>query len=411
MPQTLKLAVLGDGMKTSLVDLGSAALLPLVLLLATGCGRPHTNSVLSPAEPEPVSQQDSTLPDSDEELTHDTDSEADEEAPETAIEPEPEPEEPPPTAWTAPPGDDIPCENIEVPFTFDGTASDYSLGNAFWTMWFAKRSFSGGDEATEAELRGLGFNQYRFIANDIAGLQVLIVANDESMFVTYQGSKEIMDWFANAYFIQRDAQYGVSGRVHQGFATVLDVEWSEILNTIELFWRPGQKVWTSGHSLGAALATLTAARLVDEGFDVAPLYTHASPRVGDNEFANALYAGLGEKHFRFVHGLDLIPHLPPAGAAAQAAANFIPLGITSFGESFLRDLDYTHAGSLYRMEMDATITHFPGLQEDEDNAYWSDVGFGTILELLVSQEQEALHNENSYLCRLQELWLASPEAP
>ena len=63
------------------------------------------------------------------------------------------------------------------------------------------------------------------------------------------------------------------------------------------------------------------------------------------------------------------------------------------------------------MEMDATITHFPGLQEDEDNAYWSDVGFGTILELLVSQEQEALHNENSYLCRLQELWLASPEAP
>ena len=127
--------------------------------------------------------------------------------------------------------------------------------------------------------------------------------------------------------------------------------------------------------------------------------------------AEELYAGLGEKHFRFVHGLDLIPHLPPAGAAAQAAANFIPLGITSFGESFLRELDYTHAGSLYRMEMDATITHFPGLQEDEDNHYWSQVGFGTILELLVSQEQEALHNENSYLCRLRELWLASPEAP
>ena len=58
------------------------------------------------------------------------------------------------------------------------------------------------------------------------------------------------------------------------------------------------------------------------------------------------------------HGLDLIPHLPPAGASAEVAANFIPLGITGFGEPYSRDLGYTHAGSLYRMELDDTVTHF-----------------------------------------------------
>ena len=148
------------------------------------------------------------------------------------------------------------------------------------------------------------------------------------MFIAYQGSKEFMDWIANFYFLQRDGEQGVSGRVHQGFALALDSEWNEILNTVQSFSRAGQTIWTSGHSMGAALATITAARLIEEGFNVGPLYTHASPRVGNTAFAQELYSGLDGNHYRMAHGLDLIPHLPPAGASAEVAANFIPLGIT-----------------------------------------------------------------------------------
>ena len=89
-------------------------------------------------------------------------------------------------------------------------------------MWFAKRSFTGDTEETEAELSALGFTDYRYIHNEIAQLQVLIVANDETMLIAYQGSKEFMDWIANFYFLQRDGEEGVSGRVHQGFALALD---------------------------------------------------------------------------------------------------------------------------------------------------------------------------------------------
>ena len=327
--------------------------------------------------------------------------------PEPEAEPEPEPEmEPePPMVWTAPPGEALECDNIQVPYTFDPANDGYSLDNAFWTMWFAKRSFTGGEETTRQELLDLGFTDYQYIENEAAGLQVLIAANNQSQIIAYQGSKQIIDWFANFYFFQADAGFNVEGKIHQGFARVLDSEWQQILDTVYAFHRPGQAIWLSGHSLGAALATITSARLMAAGFEVAPLYTHASPRVGDTQFAENFYEQIGERHYRFANGVDIVPHLPPAGDAANAAANFIPLGLTSFSEGFLSDLAYTHAGQLYRIETDGALTHFPGLQEQEDTDYWSSLNVVSLFDMIVSDAQEALHNENSYLCRMRELWL------
>jgi triacylglycerol lipase len=373
------------------------------------CGQPHSSSVLTPAEPTPDTTSDS------EESTADSPSEATElDTPTeetTEPEPEPEPEIPPIQVWTAPEGEDIPCENTRIPFTFEPNAQGHSLTHAFWTMWFAKRSFTGGDPATEAELRELGFDNYRFLVNELAGLQVLIIANDETMVVAFQGSKDLIDWFANFYFFQQDAEHGVVGRVHQGFAAVLDSEWEQIIGTIEHFGRPGQQIWLSGHSLGAALATLSAARLVAAGYDLAPLYTHASPRVGDTQFAEAFYEQTGGKHYRIANDVDIVPHLPPAGAAAHAAANFIPLGLTSFGEGFLSDLGYAHAGELYRIETDGALTHFPGLQEEEDTDYWSNLDVGSLFDMITNSTQEVLHNESTYLCRLRDLWLEDTATP
>lgn len=368
-------------------------LLAITFVLAA-CGEVQTNSVLSPASPElepsPDPNETQTPPD-------------DTAQPEPEVEPEPEPE--PIQVWTAPEGETLDCENTQIPFTFEPAEQGYSLNNAFWTMWFAKRSFTGGEQSTQDELAGLGFTDYRFIENEAAGMEVLITANETTMVIAYQGSKQIIDWFANFYFFQADASYDVQGKVHQGFANVLNSEWTQILEAIESFHRPGQAIWLSGHSLGAALATITAARLLEAGYDIAPLFTHASPRVGDELFAQNFYEQTQGRHYRFVNGVDIVPHLPPAGRAATAAANFIPLGLTSFSEGFLADLDYTHAGELYRIETNGALTHFPGLQEEEDNDYWSSLNVLSLFDMIVSEAQEALHNENSYLCKMRELWL------
>ncbi|MBT6176823.1 MAG: lipase family protein [Deltaproteobacteria bacterium] len=370
----------------------------VIALLLFGCGQTQTSNILSPATPEvETNPEPSNTQPAPESSTQ----------PEAESEPEPEPEPEPIQVWTAPEGETLDCENTQIPFTFNPSNPDYSLNNAFWTMWFAKRSFTGGEQSTQDELAGLGFTDYQYIENEVAGMQALITANETSMVIAFQGSKQIIDWFANFYFFQADASYDVQGRVHQGFANVLNSEWAQIMETVERFHRPGQAIWLSGHSLGAALATITAARLLEAGYDIAPLFTHASPRVGDELFAQNFYEQTQGKHYRFVNGVDIVPHLPPAGTAAGAAANFIPLGLTSFSEGFLADLGYTHAGQLYRIETDGALTHFPGLQEDEDNDYWSNLNIVSLFDMIVSDAQEALHNENSYLCKMRDLWLAN----
>jgi hypothetical protein len=78
---------------------------------------------------------------------------------------------------------------------------------------------------------------------------------------------------------------------------------------------PSYKVWVAGHSLGAAIASVTAAsfsatKIVPK--DQLMLYTFGQPRVGDKAFADA-YATLVPEAYRIVHHWDIIPHLPTYG--------------------------------------------------------------------------------------------------
>src|SRR5262249_54451343 len=70
-------------------------------------------------------------------------------------------------------------------------------------------------------------------------------------------------------------------------------------------------VWLTGHSLGAALATLAAARWA-AGHRVQGLYTFGSPRVGNAAFA----ATVPGPCYRFVNNNDVVTRLPPPGLFA-----------------------------------------------------------------------------------------------
>jgi triacylglycerol lipase len=68
---------------------------------------------------------------------------------------------------------------------------------------------------------------------------------------------------------------------------------------------PGVKFWFTGHSFGAAMATLTSFRIGG----VEALYTYGSPRVGNIHFANA-FSKHGPLHYRVVHRHDIVPYVP-----------------------------------------------------------------------------------------------------
>ena len=99
--------------------------------------------------------------------------------------------------------------------------------------------------------------------------------------------------------------------VHKGFylaeqsvISSVTAEVTRLKSTTDL---QNYAVKTTGHSLGAALAQLTAMDLLKSGFPTT-VYNFGQPRVGDKDYAKFSTDKL--ETFRVVHNKDIVPHLP-----------------------------------------------------------------------------------------------------
>jgi hypothetical protein len=90
------------------------------------------------------------------------------------------------------------------------------------------------------------------------------------------------------------------GRVHKGFAKAFDEVRLDVENALR---RIAGRVLFTGHSLGAALATLLASVRKPDC-----LYTFGSPKVGDKDFIDSLNAVSSQ---RYVDCCDLVARMPP----------------------------------------------------------------------------------------------------
>lgn len=99
--------------------------------------------------------------------------------------------------------------------------------------------------------------------------------------------------------------WGAGARVHTGFAEAFDLVREQFLSTIKSV--PGRLLLT-GHSLGAALATLAASLVPADRRAQTLLCTFGSPRVGDETFGASLG---GLTHLRYAGARDLVTWVPP----------------------------------------------------------------------------------------------------
>jgi len=75
----------------------------------------------------------------------------------------------------------------------------------------------------------------------------------------------------------------------------------------------------TGHSMGAALTTLTAFDIITQGViprDQTVMYNYGSPRVGNSQLADAINKAIPEL-YRVTHWRDLVPHVPPCQRSAS----------------------------------------------------------------------------------------------
>lgn len=104
-----------------------------------------------------------------------------------------------------------------------------------------------------------------------------------------------------------DALPATVGRVHSGFAKAVNEVKKELDEILDRTGNDGRPLWLTGHSLGGAMAILTATRL---GKRVQGVYVYGSPRVGDASFGKAV----NDRIVCFVHGSDPVAQVPPLEA-------------------------------------------------------------------------------------------------
>lgn len=136
--------------------------------------------------------------------------------------------------------------------------------------------------------------------------QALVVVDDRvdsvgALAIVFRGTEpyNLRDW-ATDLDCDMDTKVGV----HDGFLNA----YRDIEPAIQKYVRNQTSVFLTGHSLGAALATV-AARFVD---CCRPrLVTFGSPRVGDPEFVAQVNVRCCAPFERYVHGRDIVVTVPP----------------------------------------------------------------------------------------------------
>lgn len=117
--------------------------------------------------------------------------------------------------------------------------------------------------------------------------------------LVFRGTQEFQDWLTNLNTLP--TRWSEGGQVHRGFKNALENVWPAVETYLSTLKVP---VFYTGHSLGAALATLAAARRPPQA-----LYTFGTPRVGDAEFSK-IFENI--KAYRIVNHRDLIVTVPLA---------------------------------------------------------------------------------------------------
>lgn len=183
---------------------------------------------------------------------------------------------------------------------------EFSFENATFFSGLAMNSYLGVAEFSE-----IYSEDYDIKFFNKGSTQCYVLWDDKNLIYAFRGTEptQFADIEADIKFLKTEADS--EGRVHRGFKEALDLIWDDLVVhynsniTVShiLTKNSVRNVYFTGHSLGAALATLAAARLGD---DDSIGYTFGSPRVGNTNFKKAFRP----QFYRFRNNNDIVTRHP-----------------------------------------------------------------------------------------------------
>ena len=213
-----------------------------------------------------------------------------------------------------------PPADVLEPYTFFENAqkhplvpgdTDLNLRNAWWLADATLLAYST-EAAVKAAFTKAG------IAGDVTyfhgkhSTQAYVISMPESIVLAFRGTQvddfwsSVLDFIVDAQFLPVPDSHG--DLVHAGFLAALGEVWPRTVAHLRAEQvRKPRPMWITGHSLGAALATLAANLCGDEpSLRLQGVYTFGSPRLGDAGFGARIRVPV----FRFRNDSDIVPHIP-----------------------------------------------------------------------------------------------------
>lgn len=182
---------------------------------------------------------------------------------------------------------------LRRPFpAFDAATCAYSPVNALWLAELSRLVYRHDAEDASPPpqptrthfLERAGFRQRQFFLAKETDTQAMLVEFEGPLPFTvlvFRGTEHaIKDYLTDLEFGELSLA-GNKKEAHAGFTEALDSVWHDMAAALAPLNGP---VFYTGHSLGAALATLAAARHAPSA-----VYTFGSPRVGNQEFIASLH--------------------------------------------------------------------------------------------------------------------------
>ncbi|MEZ6197308.1 MAG: lipase family protein [Planctomycetota bacterium] len=181
---------------------------------------------------------------------------------------------------------------------FEAEAPGFRLANAWWLAEASFLAYLDDPEAIRASLARVGRTEVRIFESE--RLRAVLARGAGPAWLIFRGTLISSRRNLVTDLRVRLVSHRGAGRVHRGFAEAFD----HLRPALEAASSGADPIFVTGHSLGAALATLAA----DELGPRARLYGFGSPRVGDADFAAGFRC---PRAYRVVVEHDLVAELPP----------------------------------------------------------------------------------------------------
>lgn len=210
-------------------------------------------------------------------------------------------------------------------------------GNAYWMARLAQEVYwqnSLNDTKPDEKkiLRDLKEEDDHFISVfgvDKNSAQAALIEHQNYLCMAFRGTNELADWLDN---LNAFSAKHLFGEFHRGFWNSVEDVWDPLLGRYEdLLKQRKRPLFITGHSLGGAMATVSAARLVHDDRPFTSVYTFGQPRVMTRDTARVFNMECKSRFFRFHNNNDIVTRVPA------------------------RIMGYTHAGTYLYIAEDETI--------------------------------------------------------